>query len=135
MEEAAGLHTRQGHDGFAVQVATVRNDLVQFLVDRSREGATVAGYGAPGKGNTLLNHCGIRSDLLSFTVDRNPYKHGRFLPGTHIPVHPVEHLADAKPDFIVILPWNLKKEISAQLEYTRDWGAQLVVPLPHLEIF
>ncbi|MGS0685644.1 methyltransferase domain-containing protein [Nakamurella sp. GG22] len=135
LEEAAGLHTQQGHDGFAVQVATVRNDLVQFLVDRSREGATVAGYGAPGKGNTLLNHCGIRSDLLSFTVDRNPYKHGRFLPGTHIPVHPVEHLAEAKPDFIVILPWNLKKEISAQLEYTRGWGAKLVVPLPHLEIF
>jgi len=135
MEQAAGLHTADGHDGFAAQVAVVRNDLVQFLVDRSRDGATVAGYGAPGKGNTLLNHCGIRSDLLSFTVDRNPYKHGRFLPGTHIPVHPVEHLAVAKPDFIVILPWNLRKEISAQLEYTRDWGAQLVVPLPHLEIF
>lgn len=135
LEAAAGLHTAAGHDGFAVQVAAVRNDLVQFLIDRSRAGATVAGYGAPGKGNTLLNHCGVRSDLLSFTVDRNPLKHGKFLPGTHIPVHPIEHMATVKPDFIVILPWNLRKEISAQLEYTRAWGAQLVVPLPRLEIF
>ena len=135
LEESAGLHTADGHDGFAAKVAAVRNDFVQFLIDRSRDGATVAGYGAPGKGNTLLNHCGVRSDLLSFTVDRNPFKHGKFLPGTRIPVHPVEHLAMLKPDYIVILPWNLRKEISAQLDYTRSWGAQLVVPLPHLEIF
>jgi hypothetical protein len=134
-EEAAGLHTAEGHDGFAVQVAAVRNALVEFLIDRAREGATVAGYGAPGKGNTLLNHCGVRADLLSYTVDRNPFKHGKYLPGTHIPVHPVEHLAETKPDYIVILPWNLRKEISAQLEYTRSWNAKLVVPLPHLEIF
>jgi len=134
LEKAAGLHTSDGHDGFALQVASVRDEFVSFLIERRKQGATVAGYGAPGKGNTLLNHCGVRSDLLSYTVDRNPFKHGKFLPGTHIPVHPVEHLALTKPDFVVILPWNLRKEISAQLEYTRVWGAQLVVPLPHLEI-
>ena len=83
----------------------------------------------------MLNHVGVRSDLLSFTVDRNPFKHGKFLPGTHIPIHPVEHLAEVRPDYIVILPWNLRKEIGAQLAYTREWGAKLVVPLPQLEVF
>ncbi|KQX62950.1 SAM-dependent methyltransferase [Angustibacter sp. Root456] len=134
-ERRAGLHTLEGHDGFAPVVAAARNDFVEFLIARAREGAKVAGYGAPGKGNTLLNHCGIRADLLSFTVDRNPFKHGKFLPGTHIPIHAPEKLAEERPDYIVILPWNLKKEITAQLEYTREWGAKLVVPLPHLEIF
>jgi hypothetical protein len=101
----------------------------------SREGRTVAGYGAPGKGNTLLNHCGVRSDLISYTVDRNPHKQGMYLPGTHIPIHAPEHLVETRPDDIVILPWNLRTEIAKQLEYTREWGARLVVPLPHLEIF
>ena len=100
-----------------------------------REGKRVAGYGAPGKGNTLLNHCGIRSDLVEFTVDRNPHKHGMFLPGTHIPISPVEHLADARPDFVLVMPWNLRAEIAAQLGYVRDWGARLVVALPSFEIF
>jgi SAM-dependent methyltransferase len=134
-ESAAGLDTVEGHDGFGRAVTEIRNDLVEFLVDCSRKGASVAGYGAPGKGNTLLNHCGIRPDLLQYTVDRNPYKHGRFLPGTHIPVHPVDHLIETKPDYILILPWNLRTEIAAQLEYTREWGAKLVVPLPQLEVF
>ncbi len=134
-EAAAGLDTLEGHAGFATAVAAVRNDLIEFLVDCSRKGARVAGYGAPGKGNTLLNHCGIRSDLLEFTVDRNPGKHGKFLPGTRIPIHPVEQLAVEKPDYILILPWNLRSEISSQLEYTRDWGARLAVPLPRLEVF
>lgn len=132
-EEAAGLHSLSGHDGFAASVATVRDDLVDFLVECSREGRRVAGYGAPGKGNTLLNHCGIRSDLMAFTVDRNPHKHGMFLPGTHIPIHPVEMLARERPDVIVIMPWNLRDEIAAQLEYVREWGAELVVALPRLE--
>jgi hypothetical protein len=134
-EAAAGLDTPAGHMGFASEVARARNDLVEFLVDRSREGVRVAGYGAPGKGNTLLNHAGIRSDLLAFTVDRNPFKHGKYLPGTHIPIHPVERLADERPDYVLILPWNLREEISAQLDYVREWGAQLVVPLPELEVF
>ena len=134
-EAAAGLSTLPGHFGFAGEVARARNDLVEFLVDRSREGARVAGYGAPGKGNTLLNHAGIRSDLLAFTVDRNPFKHGKYLPGTHIPIHPVERLAEEQPDYVLILPWNLKDEISEQLHYVREWGGRLVVPLPALEVF
>ena len=134
-EAAAGLDTLAGHFGFAGEVARVRNDLVEFLVDCSRKGARVAGYGAPGKGNTLLNHAGIRSDLLAFTVDRNPFKHGKYLPGTHIPIHPVERLAAEQPDYVLILPWNLKDEISEQLYYVREWGGRLVVPLPALEVF
>jgi SAM-dependent methyltransferase len=134
-EAGAGLDTLAGHAGFAAEVAAVRNDLIEFLVARSREGALVAGYGAPGKGNTLLNHAGIRSDLLSFTVDRNPFKHGKYLPGTHIPIHPTEEIAARRPDYVLILPWNLRDEISAQLAYVRDWGGRLVVPLPELEVF
>lgn len=134
-EAAAGLDTVEGHAAFADTVAGVRNDFVEFLIECSRKELTVAGYGAPGKGNTLLNHCGVRADLLSFTVDRNPFKHGKFLPGTHIPIHPVEKLAEEKPDYIVILPWNLRAEISKQLEYVREWGGHLVVPLPTLDVF
>jgi hypothetical protein len=134
-EAAAGLDTLAGHMGFAGEVSRARNDLVEFLVGRSREGARVAGYGAPGKGNTLLNHAGVRSDLLAFTVDRNPFKHDKYLPGTHIPIHPVERLAEERPDYVLILPWNLREEISAQLAYVREWGGQLVVPLPELEVF
>ncbi|HZA05044.1 MAG TPA: class I SAM-dependent methyltransferase [Propionibacteriaceae bacterium] len=135
-EEAdAGLDSLEGHAGFADQVAAVRNDLVEFLLNCQRKGARVAGYGAPGKGNTLLNHCGIRSDLMEFTVDRNPHKHGMFLPGTHIPIHPVERLAAERPDYVVIMPWNLRAEITQQLGYVRDWGGQFVVSLPRLEVF
>ena len=135
VEEAAGLHTLEGHAGFARAVAEVRNDLLTFLIGASREGKRVVAYGAPGKGNTLLNHCGIRADLVEFAVDRNPYKHGRFLPGTHIPIHPVEALADARPDYVLIMPWNLRREISEQLAYVREWSAELVVALPRLEVF
>ena len=134
-EAEAGLHTLEGHDGFASAVAKVRNDLLEFLIACAREGKRVVGYGAPGKGNTLLNHCGIRSDLMEFSVDRSPHKHGKFLPGTHIPIHPVEALAEARPDYVLVMPWNLRKEISAQLEYVREWGGQLVVARPELEIF
>jgi hypothetical protein len=134
-ERAAGLDTVEGHAGFAEVVSAARDDLIEFLVAVRREGKVVAGYGAPGKGNTLLNHAGIREDLLSYTVDRSTFKQGMFLPGTHIPIHAPEHLAETKPDYILILPWNLREEITAQLEYTREWGAKLVVPLPHLEVY
>ena len=133
-EAEAGLHTVEGHAGFAREVFTIKADLVEFLVNAQREGKSVAGYGAPGKGNTLLNHCGIREDLLPFTVDRSPHKHGMFLPGTHIPIHAPEHLDEVKPDYIVILPWNLREEIVHQLEYAREWGAKFVVPIPRLEV-
>jgi SAM-dependent methyltransferase len=134
-EAAAGLHSVEGHDGFGPRVERSRQELLQFLLRAAREGKRVAGYGAPGKGNTLLNYCGVRSDLLVCTVDRNPYKHGRYLPGTHIPVHPVEHLEQLRPDYVLVLPWNLREEISAQLEHVRRWGAQLVVAVPQLEVW
>ena len=133
-EESAGLHTVAGHEGFARQVLQIKSDLVGFLLDAARQGKSVAGYGAPGKGNTLLNHCGIRSDLLSYTVDRSPVKQGQFLPGTHIPIYAPEHLAQTRPDYVLVLPWNLRSEISKQLEYVRSWGGRLVFPIPELEI-
>ena len=133
-EDAAGLHTIEGHRHFSRAVLEVKSDLVSFLVDAARRGRSTAGYGAPGKGNTLLNHCGVRSDLLPFTVDRSPHKQGMFLPGSHIPVHAPERLAEVRPDYIVILPWNLREEVLHQLSYARAWGAQFVVPIPHLEI-
>ncbi len=133
-EADAGLHTVEGHAGFAKDVLAIKADLVSFLVGAARAGKSVAGYGAPGKGNTLLNHCGIREDLLPFTVDRSPHKHGMFLPGTHIPIHAPERLAEARPDYIVILPWNLREEIVHQLGYAREWGAKFVVPIPRLEV-
>lgn len=133
-EGAAGLHTIEGHAGFASSVDAVKRDLLEFLIDAARAGKTVAGYGAPGKGNTLLNHCGIRSDLLAYTVDRNPYKQGRYSPGTHIPIFAPEQLAKTRPDYILILPWNLRSEIAEQLDYTREWGARLVTAIPELII-
>jgi hypothetical protein len=133
-EEAAGLHTPEGHDGFAEAVSRVRDDLVAFLVDARRAGRTVVGYGAPGKGNTLLNYCGIRPDLLAYTVDRNPYKHGRFTPGMRIPVLPPERIAADRPDYVLVLPWNLRDELIEQLSYVREWGGKLVFPIPELEV-
>jgi hypothetical protein len=133
-EEAAGLHTVSGHDGFAPAVLKIKSDLLGFLLNAAAEGRSVAGYGAPGKGNTLLNHCGIRSDLIAYTVDRSPVKQGKFLPGTHIPIYAPERLAETKPDYILILPWNLREEISRQLSYIGSWGGKLVVPIPELEI-
>ena len=134
-EEAAGLHTVAGHEGFAPAVLKIKSDLLGFLLQAAAQGRSVAGYGAPGKGNTLLNHCGIRSDLLAYTVDRSPVKQGKFLPGTHIPIYPPERLAETKPDYILVLPWNLRDEISRQLGYAGSWGGKLVVPIPELEIF
>jgi C-methyltransferase-like protein/putative zinc binding protein/methyltransferase family protein len=133
-EEAAGLHTVAGHEGFASDVLKIKSDLLGFLLSAAADGRTVAGYGAPGKGNTLLNHCGIRSDLLSYTVDRSPVKQGKFLPGTHIPIHAPERLEQTRPDFVLVLPWNLRDEISEQLAYVRSWGGRLVFPIPALEV-
>jgi 2-polyprenyl-3-methyl-5-hydroxy-6-metoxy-1,4-benzoquinol methylase len=133
-EEAAGLHTVVGHAGFAPAVLKIKSDLLGFLLTAAREGRSVVGYGAPGKGNTLLNHCGIRSDLVSYTVDRSPVKQGKFLPGTHIPIYAPERLAETKPDYILVLPWNLREEISRQLSYVGTWRGKLVFPIPELEI-
>lgn len=133
-EKAAGLHELAGYTEFARRVAEVRRNLLRFLVDAAARGRTVVGYGAPGKGNTLLNHCGIRPDLLAYTVDRNPYKHGRYTPGTRIPILPPEQIAVDKPDYVLVLPWNLRQELTAQLSYVGEWGGKLVFPIPHLEI-
>ncbi|HVW41042.1 MAG TPA: class I SAM-dependent methyltransferase [Amycolatopsis sp.] len=133
-EKAAGLHELSGYTEFAVRVARVRRDLLRFLIQAADEGKTVVGYGAPGKGNTLLNHCGIRPDLLAYTVDRNPYKHGRYTPGTRIPVLPPERIAADRPDYVLVLPWNLRDELTAQLSYVEEWGGKLVFPIPQLEI-
>lgn len=133
-EESAGLHTAKGHEGFAPAVLKIKSDLLGFLLTVASEGRSVAGYGAPGKGNTLLNHCGIRSDLLSYTVDRSPFKQGKFLPGTHIPIYAPERIAETKPDYILVLPWNLRDEISRHLSYVGSWGGKLVFPISELEI-
>ena len=133
-EAAAGLGGLEAYRQFREQVEATKRDLLEFLIAKRREGKTIIGYGAPGKGNTLLNYCGIRTDFLEYTVDRNPYKQGTYLPGTHIPVHDPEKIAETKPDYILILPWNLKDEIAAQLAYTAEWGGQLVVPIPRVQV-
>jgi SAM-dependent methyltransferase len=133
-ERKLGFDRLEGHTAFAPRVMQTKWRLLEFLIECRRAGKRVAGYGAPGKGNTLLNYCGIRTDLLEFTVDRNPYKQGQFLPGTHIPIRHPEALEQARPDFILILPWNLTDEITAQLAYTRKWGARCVVPLPEVRV-
>jgi SAM-dependent methyltransferase len=133
-ERALGFDTLDGHRAFAARVEETKWSLLEFLIAKRREGKRIAGYGAPGKGNTLLNYCGIRTDLLDYTVDRNPYKQGQFLPGTHIPILHPEVLEQDRPDYILILPWNLKQEIVAQLEYAREWGARFIVPIPRVEV-
>jgi hypothetical protein len=133
-EKAAGLHELSGYAEFTRRVAKVRRDLLRFLVEAAERGKTVVGYGAPGKGNTLLNHCGIRPDLLAYTVDRNPYKHGRFTPGTRIPILPPERIAEDRPDYVLVLPWNLRAELTTQLSYVGAWGGRLVFPIPSLDV-
>ncbi len=133
-ELGAGLNRMETYAAFPERVIESKRALLELLIRLRREGKRMAGYGAPGKGNTLLNYCGIRTDFLEFTVDRNPYKQGRFLPGTHIPIHPVEHIRQCRPDYILILPWNLRDEIVAQLAYARDWGARFIVPIPTAQV-
>ncbi|WP_205960310.1 class I SAM-dependent methyltransferase [Ramlibacter henchirensis] len=133
-EEEAGFTRLETYFSFDEKVKRTKQNILSFLIDAKRAGKSIAGYGAPGKGNTLLNYCGIRTDFLDYTVDRNPYKHGRFLPGTRIPIHPPEKLRETRPDYVFILPWNLKEEIRQQLAYVREWGGQLVVPIPDIEV-
>ncbi len=125
----AGIYAR-----FSAQVQETKRRLLRFLIDARESGKTVAGYGAPAKGNTLLNYCGIRTDLLAFTVDCSPHKAGRFLPGTHIPVYTPDRIREIRPDYVLILPWNLKDEIVHQMADVREWGGQFVVPIPEVQI-
>jgi SAM-dependent methyltransferase len=133
-EREAGYGDVDGYAEFGARVAETKWRLLELLIGLRRDGAQIVGYGAPGKGNTLLNYCGIRTDLLEYTVDRNPGKQGKFLPGTHIPIHAPERIGETRPDYVLILPWNLKREISSQLEYVRDWGGRLIVPIPRPEV-
>ena len=134
-EERAGLASAEGYKTFARQVKQTKLALVEFLLTAAREGKTVAGYGAPGKSATLLHYCGIGKDLIEYTVDRSPYKQGRFLPGSHIPIYHPDRIRQTKPDYVVILPWNLKHEIMEQLQFIREWGGRFVVPIPKVAIY
>jgi hypothetical protein len=133
-EDTAGLSTMEPYASFAARVQQTKRHLLKVMISIKRDGQSIAGYGAPGKGNTLLNYCGIRTDLVDYTVDRNPYKQGRFLPGTHIPILHPSMIAESRPDFILILPWNLKDEIMEQLSFVRDWGARFIVPIPEVAV-
>jgi hypothetical protein len=133
-ELSAGFRSVETYSDFAERVKLTKRKLLRFLIEAKECGKSVVGYGAPGKGNTLLNYCGIRNDFLDYTVDRNPYKQGKFLPGTHIPILHPDKIRETKPDYVLLLPWNLKEEIRKQLVYTGDWGAKLVVPIPEVEI-
>jgi 2-polyprenyl-3-methyl-5-hydroxy-6-metoxy-1,4-benzoquinol methylase len=134
-EKKAGLDTLAGYESFAQRVKETKWALVEFLVKAAREGKTVAGYGAPGKSATLLNYCGIGTDLIEYTVDRSPYKQGRYLPGSHIPIYSPDRIRETKPDYVVILPWNLKDEITNQLHFIREWGGCFVVPIPKIDVY
>ncbi len=133
-ETEEGITSLEYYSGFQEDIFRLKREILEFFINAKNENKKICGYGAPGKGNTLLNFCGIRTDFLEFTVDKNPYKQGRFLPGTHIPVHPPEKISEHKPDYIFILPWNLKDEIMNQLSYTRGWDAKFVIPIPRIEI-
>jgi len=131
-ERDVGLDSLRAYIDFADRVRETKRKLLSFLIEAKNSGKSLAGYGAPGKSSTLLNYCGIRTDFLDYTVDRNPYKHGKYLPGTHIPIFPPDRIAETRPDYILILPWNLKDEIMSQLAYVREWGARFVVPIPEV---
>jgi 2-polyprenyl-3-methyl-5-hydroxy-6-metoxy-1,4-benzoquinol methylase len=133
-EQRARLDMTEGYQGFAKQVRDTKLALVEFLLETARQGKSVAGYGAPGKSATLIHYCGIGKDLIQYTVDRSPHKQGRFLPGSHIPIYHPGRIAEAEPDYVVILPWNLKDEIMAQLHYIRAWGGRFIVPIPKLTV-
>jgi hypothetical protein len=133
-ELEAGISRMEYYASFGERVKEAKRKLLEFLIAAKREKKAVVGYGAPGKGNTLLNYCGIRTDFLDYTVDRNPHKQGKFLPGTHIPIFHPERITQTKPNYVLILPWNLKDEIVEQLSYIRNWGGKFVVPIPTVTI-
>ena len=133
-ESVAGMLEMKTYRQFEEDVKKTKRKLLNLLIDLKEQGKVIAGYGAAGKGNTLLNYCGIRTDFLDFTVDRNPYKQGSYLPGSRIPVFPPEKILEARPDYLLILPWNLKNEIMTQTAYIRDWGGKFIIPIPEAEI-
>jgi len=133
-EVDAGLLKLETYGGFGEQVKETKRKLLEFLIGVKRAGKTVVGYGAPGKGNTLLNYCGIRTDFIDYTVDRSTYKQGKFLPGTRIPVFAPDRIRETRPDYVLILPWNFKDEIVKQMADVRSWGGRFVVPIPEVRV-
>ena len=133
-EKADGLHDLDGYRRFADKVRATKRALLRFLIDAREAGRSVVGYGAPAKGNTLLNYCGVSTDLIEFTVDRSPHKQGLYLPGVHIPILHPDAIAERKPDYVLILPWNLKDEVMSDMAHIRDWGGQFVLPIPTLTV-
>ena len=133
-ENVAGIERLDHYLSFSRQVEYTKRQLLKFLISAKDEGKSIAAYGAPAKGNTLLNYCGIRTDFIDFTVDRSPHKQGQFLPGTHIPIHHPDSIRLRKPDYLLILPWNLREEIIGQMEFIREWGGQFVVPIPEVRV-
>jgi SAM-dependent methyltransferase len=134
-EKAVGMHDAPYYEAFAAKVAGVKEKLLAFLRRAREEGKCVAAYGAPAKGNTLLNYCGVGPDDIAYTMDRNPHKQGLFLPGSHIPIRDPDYVYEQKPDYLIILPWNLRDEIAEQMAHIREWGGQFVVPIPEVTIF
>ena len=134
-ERDFGIDDPATYAGFRGRVFEAKAGLLEFLIDARRRGKTVAGYGAPGKGNTLLNYCGVGTDLLAFTVDRSPHKQGNFLPGSRVPILAPEAIHDRRPDYVLILPWNLKDEIARQMRGIAEWGGRFVVPIPSVLVF
>lgn len=134
-ELEAGFNRLEYYSTFGEKVKETKRKLLEFLIEAKREGKTIAGYGAPGKGNTLLNYCGIRTDFMDYTVDRSPHKQGNFLPGTRIPIYSPDKIRETQPDYILILPWNLRKEIVAQMAVVREWGGKFVVPIPEPKVY
>jgi SAM-dependent methyltransferase len=133
-EESAGLTRVSTYAGFTQRVEATKRKLLQFLIEARNAGKSIAGYGAAAKGNTLLNYCGIRTDFLDYVVDRSPHKQGLFLPGTRIPIYPPEKILETKPDYLLILPWNLRDEIREQMKAIRNWGGRFVVPIPEVRV-
>lgn len=134
-EIGSGVNRLDYYATFAEQARKTKHRLLEVLIAIKHEGKSIAGYGAPGKGNTLLNYCGIRTDFLDYTVDRNPYKQGKFLPGTHIPIHHPDRIRETRPDYVLILPWNFRQEIMEQMAHIREWGGQFIVPIPQATIY
>ncbi|MGC4098838.1 MAG: class I SAM-dependent methyltransferase [Nitrospira sp.] len=134
-EEAAGFGQLSHYVSFGLRVEETKRKLLSFLISAKESGKHVVGYGAPAKGNTLLNYCGIRTDLISYTVDRSPHKQGHFLPGVHIPIYEPERVRDTRPDYLLILPWNIREEVMQQMSCIREWGGKFVVPIPEVQVY
>ena len=133
-ERNAGYEDINYYLTFDKKVRAVKREILNFLIQAKERGQTIVGYGAPAKGNTLLNYCGIRTDFIDYTVDRNIYKQGRYLPGSHIPIEAPDKIKETKPDYVFILPWNLKDEIMGQMSFIREWGGKFIIPIPMVEV-